>query len=157
MLEQMELAGQLSQVRVNFDGVIYCTRQALPMLRRTQGSLVISMASLSAIYGVPTHAVYSATKSAVFALTEALALELEQHAIRVCDVYVGYVNTPLLTSSDQHVPKETALLQSANLWTSPENVATVVYQAATGDAHLGQLHIPVDRKSWLARKLATFS
>ena len=70
-----------------------CARAAHGALAATPGSVLISMASVSAGYGVPTHAVYSASKHAVRALTEALSLELQPDGIRVADVWVGLLAT----------------------------------------------------------------
>ena len=51
---------------------------------------------MSSLYGLPDLAVYSATKHALSAMTEALDIELEASGIRVCDIKPPYVNTPLL-------------------------------------------------------------
>merc|ERR1712070_1258646 len=113
-----------------------------------------NMESLSAFYGVPTHAVYSATKSALFALTEALSLEFEELGIRVCDLFVAYVDSPMITASDEHVPKESRLLRNRQSWTAAEDVAEVAWSAANATRGSWQrlLHIPVNRKAWLMAK-----
>lgn len=153
--ESIDLQTQLQQVRVNLDGVVVCTRLALPLLRTTPGSVVISMASGSSLYGAPHHAVYSATKHGIFALTEALALEFETAGIRVCDVYAGYVNTPLLTASDENVPKTSRMLQDRQSWQTPEQVADIVYRtaAATGAHEMTRLHVPTSLLNWLQYKI----
>lgn len=56
------------------------------------------MSSASAFYGVPELAVYSATKHALSALTEALDLELEPR-ILVCDIQAPYVQTPMILAA----------------------------------------------------------
>ena len=68
---------------VNVLGVVHCTYAALDRLRATPGAHVVSMSSASAFYGVPEHAVYSASKFAVRGFTEALNLELERDGIHV--------------------------------------------------------------------------
>lgn len=153
-LENIDLHTQLQQTRVNLDGVVICTRASLPLLKKTAASVVISMASLAALYGNPDHAVYSATKHAVWALTEALAIELEQYGIRVCDVYAGYVNTPMLASDDT-VPKRSLLLQANDRWLTPQYVAEVVFGAVTAQngAASRRLHVPVGMDTWIASKL----
>ena len=92
------LAEQRRQLRVNVEGVLVTARAAHGALAATPGSVLISMASVSAGYGVPTHAVYSASKHAVRALTEALSLELQPDGIRVLDVWVGLCNSRLTSA-----------------------------------------------------------
>ena len=82
-------------VDVNVKGVVFGCHAALPHLRRTPGSVVVNVSSASALYGQPGLAVYSATKSAVCALTEALELEWRPHGVRVVDVLPLFVRTAM--------------------------------------------------------------
>lgn len=154
MMDEMDLVDQLAQVRVNLDGTVLCTHAALPHLRSTPGSVVINMSSLSASYGVPTHAVYAATKSAVCSLTESLSLEFERFNVRVCDVVVEYVKTPMITASDKHVPKTSRLLTDGQAWVSPDNVGETVWSAANArrKSELRRLHFAATSKAWFASK-----
>ena len=96
-LEDQSLDDDRAQLDVNVLGVIHGVRAALPYLERARGTIV-SMSSASAIYGQPELAVYSATKFAVRALTEALDLELASKGIRVTDVMPAYVATDMVAS-----------------------------------------------------------
>src|SRR5512143_476792 len=69
------------QIQVNVIGVINGVYAALPLLEETEGSCILNMSSASAIYGVPELAVYSASKFAVRALTEALEIEFRKKGI----------------------------------------------------------------------------
>lgn len=93
-------------INVNLVGVINGIEAALPLLKRTPQSLVFSVASSAAMYGLPLIAVYSATKHAVKGLTEALSLEFRRFGIRVADVLPGVIDTALLTDAiRQAAPK----------------------------------------------------
>lgn len=116
------------QLEVNVMGVVLGIQAALPMLSRTPKSTIVTMSSASAIYGQPELAVYSATKFAVRALTEALDLELHDRGIRICDVMPGYVDTPMVRSQT-HRPKT---MDTMGVKLSPEDVAEVVWRAAHG-------------------------
>src|SRR6185503_2390810 len=89
-------------IDVNFAGVVNGAYAALPLLRATPNSLCFNTASSSAIFGVPSLAVYSATKFAVKGLTEALSVEFARHGVRVADVLPGLIDTPLLDGTPNH-------------------------------------------------------
>src|SRR5438093_9633563 len=62
--------------RVNYLGVLYCTKAFLPlMLERSRGHIV-NVASMAGRFAVPGASVYTATKHAVVAFSEALYFEL---------------------------------------------------------------------------------
>jgi len=117
------------QLDVNVMGVILGIQTCLPLLERTRGTIV-NMSSASAIYGQPELAVYSATKFAVRALTEALDIELRPKGIRIADVMPGYVDTPMV-SSQSHKAKS---LQKMGIKLTAEKIAEIVWQAVHGTA-----------------------
>jgi len=100
--EALSLEQHLKTIDVNLKGVVIGTYAALPMLKSTPGSCILSMCSASAVYGTPDHSTYSATKFGVRALTEALALELAPAGIRVVDLMPSFVSTPMV--NDQAAP-----------------------------------------------------
>ena len=109
------------------------------------------MASISAAYGVPTHAVYSASKHAVRALTEALSLELQPDGIRVCDVFSGYVATPMV---QRDVAATAAVARvGGGVLAQPSAVAAVVWGAVQEDADPRVLHVMANASTWVADKL----
>lgn len=113
---------------VNVKGVINCIAAALPFLRASGDARIVTMSSNAAIYGVPDLAVYSASKFAVRGLTEALNVEFESMGIWVCDVMVGYVDTPMLSRAE-HTVKSVGI---AGVNATPQMVADTVAQAVAG-------------------------
>jgi short-subunit dehydrogenase len=80
-------------VRVNLLGVMNGTRAFLPgMIKRGRGH-VINVGSLAGRFPTPGAAVYSATKHAVVAFSEALDYETRDHGVRVTAVNPGFVAT----------------------------------------------------------------
>ena len=67
---------------LNLGGVMLCTRQAVPLLKR-QGGAIINIASRVGLRGIALQAAYSASKFAVVGFTEATAAELGPYDIRV--------------------------------------------------------------------------
>lgn len=80
---------------VNFYGPLYATLATVPLMRRQGGGLIVNVASVAALHGVPYLAAYSASKAALAALTQSLRAELHESGIRLLTVYAGYTRTPL--------------------------------------------------------------
>jgi NAD(P)-dependent dehydrogenase (short-subunit alcohol dehydrogenase family) len=81
-------------MRVNFFGTLYCTHFALPHIKERRGSL-IAISSLTGKRGVPSYALYGASKAAVLGLYDSLRLELADDGVHVGVLTPGYVDTPL--------------------------------------------------------------
>ncbi|MSO54131.1 MAG: SDR family oxidoreductase [Rhodospirillales bacterium] len=92
---EMDMADWDRTIAVNVRGVILCMKYSIPLLKKTQGTIV-NMASLSGIHGRATHSGYSASKFAVCGITESLAQEVGPYGIRVNSICPGTVNTPSL-------------------------------------------------------------
>ena len=60
---------------VNFYGLLYCTRSALPYMN--SGAKIVNMSSAMALFPVPFRAYYGAVKSAVLSLTYSWRMELK--------------------------------------------------------------------------------
>lgn len=99
--EDLTLEQHLKTVDVNVNGVVIGIHAALPLLKATPDACILSMCSASAIYGTPDHSTYSASKFAVRALTESLAIELEPHGVRVVDLMPAFVSTPMVTEQEK--------------------------------------------------------
>ena len=92
LLEQVTEADFHRQFDTNVLSTILVTQQALDYFGDGGGS-VINLSSISSINPVPSSVVYSATKSAVDAVTKALASELAARKIRVNAVAPGMTAT----------------------------------------------------------------
>ena len=79
-------------MRVNYMGSVFCTRHALPWLRQT-GGLLVGIASLTALVGVPTRSGYAASKHAMRGFFDSLRIELAGSGVDVTMIYPGFVAT----------------------------------------------------------------
>jgi NADP-dependent 3-hydroxy acid dehydrogenase YdfG len=134
--EQIALAQQHLTLDINVKGVLNGIDCALPALKRTPGAHIVTMCSTSAIYGLPELAVYSASKHAVHALTEALDIELERDGITVTDIMAPFVNTPMVT----HAAHQASSVKSTGVNVEPEQVAEVVWKASHGRKRHWKIH-----------------
>ncbi len=89
-----DLAALEKVMRVNFFGTLYTTYFAVPHVKRTHGSLV-AISSLTGKRGIPSYALYGASKFAIQGLYESLRLELHRDGVHVGVVAPGFVDTPL--------------------------------------------------------------
>jgi short-subunit dehydrogenase len=86
------------------------------------------MASTSAEYGSPHHAVYSATKFFVRGYTEALNIEYRQQGVNVCAIYVAYVDTGMVRDAQC----KAASIERMGVKANADDVAAMVWRAVHG-------------------------
>jgi short-subunit dehydrogenase len=77
-------------MRVNYLGSVYPTFHALPHLKKSRG-LIVAVASLAGLTGVPTRTGYSASKHAVFGFFDSLRVELLGSGVDVTLVAPDFV------------------------------------------------------------------
>ena len=95
------------QIDINIKGVLYGVAAVLPHMQQQQSGHLINLASVTGIkVFAPGGTVYSATKSAVRALTEGLRMELHAHNIRCTMVSPGAVATELPESSSEEATRK---------------------------------------------------
>ncbi len=80
---------------VNFYGALYGIRAVLPIMRAQGGGHIANTASGIVFSPMPCQTMYSATKSALMALTGALRSELWDENIRLSTIIPGTVATPM--------------------------------------------------------------
>ena len=140
-------------IAINFGGVVNGVYAALPLLKATPGSVILNTGSASGYYGMAGLAVYSATKHAVRALTEALDIEFARYDIKVRDLMPGFIDTPLLSQNapNANVPIRDRITAGGMEITPVATVAEAAWLAVHGD----RLHTPVGptakRVAFLAR------
>lgn len=81
---------------VNLDGVYFCLRAELRVMRSAGAGSIVNVASSAGRMGVAGLAAYSASKHGVIGLTKSAALEVARHGVRVNAVCPGSVRTPML-------------------------------------------------------------
>jgi NADP-dependent 3-hydroxy acid dehydrogenase YdfG len=82
-------------VEVNMLGLLYCTREALPVIRDSGGGDIVNVSSVAGRQANLGSAVYNLTKWGVTGFSEALRQEAMHSNIRVTCVEPGMVDTEL--------------------------------------------------------------
>lgn len=81
------------QFNTNFFGVHRMCRAVLPKMREQKNGLIINISSVAGLISVPYQSMYSASKYAIEALTEALRIEVKPFGIKVSMVEPGDTKT----------------------------------------------------------------
>ena len=115
--------------QTNFWGVVYGSLVALPLLKR-QGGTLINVGSVVSDQAVPLQGMYSASKHAVKAFTDALRMELaeEKAPVSVTLIKPASIDTPYPQHARNYLEREPKLLAPVY---APEEVAKAILFAAT--------------------------
>jgi 3-oxoacyl-[acyl-carrier protein] reductase len=89
-----------NQIRVNVFGVYYTTRAVLPQMIERKTGDIINISSTAGKAGSAVTSAYSASKFAVFGLSESLMQEVRKHNIRVTALAPSTVVTELAHSAN---------------------------------------------------------
>jgi NADP-dependent 3-hydroxy acid dehydrogenase YdfG len=119
-------------VGANMDGAFYCMREVVPQMAARGCGLIINVNSIAGVRASPLGGpAYSAAKFGLHALSLCLGAEVKTDGIRICGVYPGEVNTPILDVRPKPVDdaQRQRILQ-------PEDVAAAVLFIARLPAHV---------------------
>ena len=87
--ETVDAREMAKMIDINLKAPVILSRLALPYLRDAGEGVIVNVASLAGMFGVPNSAVYSATKAGLRALTFAMYEELRGTGIKVAAVSPG--------------------------------------------------------------------
>jgi 3-oxoacyl-[acyl-carrier protein] reductase len=83
-------------INTNLDGTFNLTRAAIVTLIKQKSGVIINIASVSGIVGIPRQTNYSASKAGIIGFTKSLAKEIGPYNIRVNAVAPGFIETDML-------------------------------------------------------------
>jgi short-subunit dehydrogenase len=130
---------------VNFLGSVYCTKFALPFLKQTRGRIV-AISSVTSFAGIPSHAIYSASKHAMNGFFDSLRIELAGTGVSVTIVALDFVQTEIFERSLGADGQSLGLnLQNYDSFLSSEACADIIAKAM---AQLKRLVITSFRGKW---------
>src|SRR5215217_973206 len=138
--EDLDVRAHLKEIDINAKGVVNGLHAAFPYLKSTPNSVVVNLASASAIYGQAELANYSATKFFVRGITEALDIEWSRYGIRVIAMWPLYVQTAMT----DHI--KTGTTESLGIRLTAQDVADAIAKAVEPSwlrRAIHQVHFPV--------------
>ena len=80
-------------IDTNLSGPFYCSREAIPLMKRGGGGFIINIGSLAGKNAFPGGSAYNASKFGLVGFTEAIMQDLRYDNIRVSSVMPGSVQT----------------------------------------------------------------
>lgn len=138
---------------VNLRGCVMACKHALPIMRRQQSGVILTVSSVSAWQRYPWVA-YKATKAAMVAYTKQLAIENAQYGIRANTLLPGLLDTPMAVdtratafgkSREQVVQERNARVPLRNRMGTAWDVANAAVFLASDEAgFITGVELPVD-------------
>jgi short-subunit dehydrogenase len=147
-------------------GVMRVTQAFLPAMRARGQGVIVTTTSIGGLVTFPFNSVYHATKWGLEGWSESLAYELEPFGIRVKTVAPGGISTDFASRSLVFTPHEAymgAIGKTMAAFTNPERrargstaeqIAEVVYEAATDESDRVAFVAGEDAKATYAQRLA---
>jgi NAD(P)-dependent dehydrogenase (short-subunit alcohol dehydrogenase family) len=135
---------------VNLDGVIFTLREACRHMKARAetgdpGGSIVAVASLGALFGAARNQDYTATKAAVIAVTNGIAVEFARYGVRANSILPGWIATDMTGQAQENEVFSKNVISRVPLrrWGEPEEFGGIaVYLASdasrfhTGDSIL---------------------
>ncbi len=113
-------------INVNLTGMFNCSKAVCEHMIGQKSGVIINMASLSGIVGLPGQTNYSASKGGVIAFTKSLAKELASFGIRVNAVAPGVICTEMTNSMTPEAKDQFLKNIPLKRFGEPQEVASVI-------------------------------
>ncbi len=135
-------------VDTNLTSVFTCCQAVYPEMKRRGGGKIVTIGSMTSIFGFNVATIYAATKGAVVQVTRSLASAWASDNIQVNSILPGWIDTDLTKRARQVVSglHENVLDRTpAKRWGEPDDLAgaAVFFASAASDFVTGTA-LPVD-------------
>ena len=107
-------------LNTNVRGLFHLSQSIWPIMKHDGGGSIVNISSMAAVDPFPGFSIYGASKAWMETFTKAIAAEGVDHAIRVCCVRPGAVETDLLRGLFPDFPADQCV--------SPEDIADKVWK-----------------------------
>jgi 2-keto-3-deoxy-L-fuconate dehydrogenase len=138
---------------VNVRGVFLCSRAAVDIMLQHGGGVIVNMASIASLIGLPDRFAYSMTKGAVLTMTRSVAIDYMKRGIRCNCICPARVQTPFVEGylranypgREDEMRRTLAAYQPIGRMGTPEEVAALALYLCSDEASFvtGQAY-PID-------------
>jgi 2-keto-3-deoxy-L-fuconate dehydrogenase len=139
--------------RVNVLGVYLCARAAVPAMLRQGGGVILNMASIASLIGLPDRFAYSMSKGAVLTMTRSIAVDYVKRGIRCNCICPARIHTPFVDGylAANYPGRETEMMKTLSEYQPigrmgrPEEVASLaLYLCSDESAFVTGQAYPLD-------------
>jgi short-subunit dehydrogenase len=155
---------------VNVLASIDVVKSILPVMRMQRSGYIINMGSVAGFVGAPGWSVYSATKAALAAFSEVLALDVKEFGIKVTVVEpsgfrTGFLTENSLAYTESRIDGYQAVKDTAKRYLAangqqpgdPERASEIFIELAENEEPPLHLYLGQDAYNRASRKLAAMS
>jgi len=132
-IEKLDSSEWENTLHVNVNSHFYFTKQAIPLLKKSNNSSIVNISSTAGIMGYPLRSPYAVSKWGVVGLTKTLAMELGKYKIRVNAVCPGTIKgdrmkrvikakAKLMKVSKKLIEKDFISMSSLKSWVTEEDI-----------------------------------
>jgi NAD(P)-dependent dehydrogenase (short-subunit alcohol dehydrogenase family) len=138
---------------INVKGPFFCTKHAIPHLRRAGGGSIVNLSSIYGLVGAPDVPPYHASKGALTLMTKTDAMLYAADRIRVNSIHPGYIWTPMVeghlraggATDLEAARREVGALHPLGHMGEPDDIAWgVVYLASDEAAFVTGAQLAID-------------
>jgi len=128
--------------RVNVKGMFLSTQAAMPIILKGGGGVILNMASIASLIGIPERFAYSTSKGAVLSMTRSIATDYMKKNVRCNCICPARVHTPLVDGylrstypgREQEMFEELSAYQPLGRMGTPEEVAQMALYLCSDEA-----------------------
>jgi len=132
----------------NLTSVFACCQAAYPEMKRRGGGKIVTIGSMTSLFGFDVGPVYAASKGAVVQLTKSLASAWAKDNIQVNSILPGFIDTELTRNLRRNFPEahERVVARTpARRWGAPADLAgTAVFFCSRASDFVTGTALPVD-------------
>ncbi|MBI71391.1 MAG: short-chain dehydrogenase/reductase [Gemmatimonadetes bacterium] len=144
-VEEIDMDEAKAVFETNVFGALRVTQEVLPIMRGLRGGTLVNVSSVAGRLVTAGHGIYAASKHALEAISESLAIETSQFGVRVVLIEPGFISTTILNKADsividdtvygQHLERLVSMYKEAQLKAdSPEVVSDCILKAVNDPA-----------------------
>tara|TARA_B110000003_G_scaffold16843_2_gene16625 strand:+ start:2746 stop:3528 length:783 start_codon:yes stop_codon:yes gene_type:complete len=133
-------------LNININSLFYCTKLAIPFLKKNETGSIINISSIAGLMGCPDRSPYVASKWAIIGLTKTLAMELGPFNINVNAICPGSVDGDRIERvisadakkrdiSPEEIKKVYLRQNSMRRFTNVNDVSSMAYHLVTATGH----------------------
>jgi 2-dehydro-3-deoxy-D-gluconate 5-dehydrogenase len=148
MPQDYSLAEWHAIVDTNLTSAFTCCQAAYPRMVERGGGKIVTIGSMTSLFGFDMGPVYAATKGGIVQLTRSLAVAWARDNIQVNAILPGWINTDLTRGARRNIPElhDNVLKRTpAKRWGEPEDLAgAAVFLCSAASDYITGVALPVD-------------